>query len=212
MIVNPDEYRWVTTLSEFYGTSEPELRSDSNKDIAYSPGVILLGRRFKRSNPKLRRKKITHEYLHHLGFPHNQHMRDVGYYSNPKRDRLSERVVSEVERWSAVHNPVTSSDDGFYAQLPRKSLRSSWYIGPFKSIEDASGIAAVTSGPTNISQEGRGYYVVVEPHTRLFGTPHVGPFLNKRTANSVLKKTHNPKQLSGILVAVAALFAIKVLS
>lgn len=106
MGLSKEEHRWVGRNAKFWQVPVPQVVDDERvHDIAYSPQAktILLGKLFQRSNPRVRKKKLTHESLHHaLGVGHEQAMRDVGYYSKPERDRLSERVVRKVE---AMRNP-----------------------------------------------------------------------------------------------------------
>ncbi len=71
-------------------------------NVRLAPGrvpLISLGQGFLQSNPALRRQKIVHELLHVRGLMHDaRSRRDLGYYSNPRRDRLSPQVRDDIER------------------------------------------------------------------------------------------------------------------
>jgi predicted RNA binding protein YcfA (HicA-like mRNA interferase family) len=88
------------------------------------------------------------------------------------------------------HNPVIRAKDGFYAELPRRfSLRggSVWWIGPFKTDNQALGIAGmVQGGAALVDGADDGFYVRVSAGLRLRGTPRIGPFRRPVEAGAVL--------------------------
>lgn len=77
-------------------------------DIASAPAakLVLLGRRWRRDTPEVRLKKVCHELLHLWGLPHDQHMRDLGYYSNPRRDRFTWDVWRDFRRGARRFEPA----------------------------------------------------------------------------------------------------------
>lgn len=81
-----------------------EFRLDrSIPDIASlpsaSPPVVLIGKRWIASSDRAsKEKKILHELLHiGVGLGHNDAARSIGYYSSPRRDRLSWVVYRDMQ-------------------------------------------------------------------------------------------------------------------
>lgn len=121
-ILTPKEKNWLKRNAQYFKTKPVNVKvvGDSQPDIAFSHGTILLGRRFLNDKPDSarRKKKLTHEMIHAAGYPHDQKMRDLGYYSSPRKDRFSERVVKDIEGGAKmfniatiVNNPLPSVDE-----------------------------------------------------------------------------------------------------
>lgn len=92
------EQLWLDRVASYLGTPRPKVAIAENvPDIAFSNGTIMLGKKFLRdkANSPRRLKKLAHESLHFI-YPHNQAMRDSGYYSSPRKDRLSEKVRDDI--------------------------------------------------------------------------------------------------------------------
>ena len=106
----------------------------------------------------------------------------------PRRQQQQERQYREGEQ-TRMFNPVTRArDGGYYAVLPpRYALRGSvWWIGPYKTENQALGIAGmVQGGSALVDGADAGFYVRVGG-LRLTGTPRLGPFRRPVEAGAVL--------------------------
>ena len=95
------EHKWLEQCARILGVSTPGVREDNSvHDIAYSQGVILLGKKFSKEPPdsRIRRQKLLHETIHHTGVGHDDKARSLRYHSKPEDDWLSKELTDEVER------------------------------------------------------------------------------------------------------------------
>lgn len=107
MPLTTGEQQWVRTNARYWSVSTPRVVDDhSVADIAYQDNAILLGRLFNSEQPDtfIRRQKISHEILHHVGYPH---MRSISYDTNPKLDHFSAFLAREIEGSSMNSNPLS---------------------------------------------------------------------------------------------------------
>lgn len=100
-----DDIRFAQAAMQYLEVRAVDLEVNprvTDINVRLTPGqvpLISLGQGFVKSNPALRRQKIVHELLHVRGLMHNaRSRRDLGYYSNPRRDRLSALVRDDIER------------------------------------------------------------------------------------------------------------------
>lgn len=125
--LTPFEQAWLKKTARYFGIKTPGIRVEETSvyDIAYQNGDIILGRRFLNDEPNSDRrlKKIVHESLHAAGYPHSSTMNAAGYYSKPRKDRLSEQMRDEIKagvprfipqkfglQTTATMKPVTQKD------------------------------------------------------------------------------------------------------
>lgn len=99
---DPATRKFATQAAHWLHVAQPELahRETDIHDIASWPRerIILLGREFRKSSPRLKRQKLMHELVHFAGVEHDAAARRLGYYSQPERDGFSRQKLRELER------------------------------------------------------------------------------------------------------------------
>lgn len=100
-----DDIRFIQAAMQYLDVRVVDLEVNPrvvDVNVKLAPGrvpLVSLGQGFLQSNPALRRQKIVHELLHVRGLMHDaRSRRDLGYYSNPRRDRLSALIRDDIER------------------------------------------------------------------------------------------------------------------
>jgi len=116
-----EEQEWLQQNAKYWGITPVSVEvNESVHDIAYQNGTVLLGKEFLKDKPNsfMRKQKLSHEMLHHLGVIHSDGMREMGYFSKPGRDRLSRKIVHDIEQWDGTSVPYNR-----WTQLLRTSQR-----------------------------------------------------------------------------------------
>ena len=106
-MLTPGEHQWLKHCARILGVATPGVRNDNSVyDIAYSGGIILLGKKFSNESPnsRIRRQKLLHETIHHTAIGHDDKARSMRYHSKPEDDWLSKELTEEVER--TMENPA----------------------------------------------------------------------------------------------------------
>ena len=90
--------RWVEDrLLPYLGLKSIQITQDEEyegtyPDIWVQGGVITVTREWARQGMHERRKRLTHEGLHLVGFGHGAKERRMGYYSQPAKDSYTKAL------------------------------------------------------------------------------------------------------------------------
>lgn len=105
-----DDVRFARRALRYFSLPAVALSDEYSGDCAVQlrPGavpLVLLGPRWHAASQGERRKRLVHELLHVRGLGHDRSARRLGYYSSPRRDRLSRRVYAHLARGGRRFDP-----------------------------------------------------------------------------------------------------------